>query len=338
MGRTLHYSITKDNGQKFTIRELEKMYEVSKFYNSAELLEEINTTYKTELKDLWTCENFWFGIGNFYPNWDIDIFKGMTGIVAWELIDKRIKSLQKEMSYIEAVLYLLKKNFIVTFNDTPYKFNGFTKTQGNEFNSLLVYKALVSISEKIPTATIELSDEGKFLFCPLKIKKGKVLPVVSKVVEDIEYYSKKLILSKSKFSILDELKNANFQTDFFERDILGGGSDNFVKYIDDSLRDLKEVEAVLLKELGNNEKLFFYNLENRNPKDWFKPMLFVRPVDVMKFLDYKMDAGTLMDGFDGEGFGLSNKDSEAESYRAIANVFKMLGVTEKNVKILGEDK
>ena len=55
MGRVLSYSIKKDKGN-FTTKELTAMYEVSKFYNSKELLNDINTTYKKKLKELWSCE------------------------------------------------------------------------------------------------------------------------------------------------------------------------------------------------------------------------------------------------------------------------------------------
>ena len=52
-----------------------------------------------------------------------------------------------------------------------------------------------------------------------------------------------------------------------------------------------------------------------------------------QFKDYKMSAATMMDGFKGEGFGLS-ESAEGESYKQIAFIQKMLGDS-KNLKILG---
>ena len=43
-----------------------------------------------------------------------------------------------------------------------------------------------------------------------------------------------------------------------------------------------------------------------------------------------------MDGFNGEAFGLSNKDSEMESYKAIAKMQKLVEGFEGQIKILGE--
>ena len=53
-------------------------------------------------------------------------------------------------------------------------------------------------------------------------------------------------------------------------------------------------------------------------------MLFVRPVDVKDFLSYKRSPATMMDGFHGSYWNLTDKDEEAESYRMLANIFGML--------------
>ena len=346
MGRVLSYSIKKDKGN-FTMKELTAMYEVSKFYNSKELLNDINTTYKKKLKGLWSCESFWLGIGNFYPNWENSIIKNIKDTVggAWKLINDTLDKYENEIGYIEGVFKLKKEGFI-NFHDEDYhnSFHGFTKTQGNEFNSLLVFKALIEISKRIPTATLNISDEGEFLLCPLKIKKGKVLPNVNDLVESMQYYCFKTMFSKEyKGNILSGLKYEGLGKIFKDEIGLENTYGDMTKYINDKLRNLIEVEKAIKKGLGQFEQeyeMMFYNLNQRECKNWFKPELFIRPVNVEKFLEYQMTPGTMMDGFHGEGFGLTDKDSEAESYRMTAHIFSMLGnagFDRKNVHLLGEE-
>jgi len=343
MGRTLHYTMKRDKGN-FTRKEIEAIYKVSSFYNSPELLKEINITYKTKLKELWTCENFWLGIGNYYPNWEHKNIKGVEVEIGWAIVNAKMKIAEKETgNFIDAVYKVQKDGYIIFHHDEKNEFHGFTKIQGNEFNSLLVFKALIEISKRVPTAIIEVYDEGEFLLCPLKLKKGKVLPMVKDLVDGIQNWSKNLLLSENfGGNILKDLKNTDFKSKIFKKEIgFESPYDNetSIKCIEDSLRNLKEIETVLLKVIGGEGELYFYNIENRHPSQWFEAELFVRPVDVEKFLNYEMSAGTMMDGFLGEGFNLTDKDSEAESYKKIAQMFSMLekaGFDKKNVQILGE--
>lgn len=347
MGRTLHYTIKKDTGKDFTKKELVAMYNVSKFYNSKELLKEINSSYGKKLKDLWTCENFWLGIGAYYPHWENPTIARMRQENAdvWGFINEKLEQKEKSgLHFIDAVEELRKEGYIEYHSDKKNEFHGFTKTQGNEFNSLLVFKALVQISKDIPSATITLHDEGEFLLCNLKIKKGKVLPDMNDLMDDMRHYALNMLFSKGfKGNILKKLNHSEFKTQCFQQDSkIGNGYGDMTKSIDDKLRNLQEIEKALMKAMRNepDNHYYFYNLNNRQVKDWFSPELFVRPVDIEKFLDYEMSAGTLMDGFDGQGFGLSDKDSEAESYRQIAQMFSLLGKAgfkKENVKVLGVD-
>jgi len=348
MGRTLHYTIKRDKGN-FTRKELESMYQVSTFYNSKGLLKEINTTYKTKLKNLWTCENFWLGVGNYYPNWENNAVKLVTKTngggseAGWALINQLMEKAEKETgSFIDAVFEMEKKGYILAHDKGDNEFHGFTKTQGNEFNSLLVFKALIEISKKVPSALITLSDEGEFLLCPLKIKNGKVLPIIQDMIEDIQSYSMRMLLSKEfKGNILKKLKHTDFKNEFFKNDIgVGNGYGDMIEYIDARLRNLKEIEAVLLKETIQDNEMYIFNIGNRKPEKWFKAESFVRPVNVERFLDYKMSPASLMDGFSGEGFDLTDKDSEAESYKMIAKMFSILGKAgfkNGNIQVLGTE-
>lgn len=338
MGRTLHYNIKKDKGS-FTGSELAIMFEISERYNSNELLKDINTAYGSDLKELWTCESFWLGIGSFYPNWKT--FENSDINNPWEFINKKIEELEKTMSFIDAVFHMKKEGHIL-FYDENYKneFHGFTKVQGNEFNSLLVYKALIEISKRIPKATLTVRDEGGVLFCPLTIKNGLVLPDVAKLVDKIQYYSMLMMLSKNyKNNILSSLKNTTFENKCFKRDLhIENGYGDMSNHIDKELLNLQETEKVLMKYVEKESDLFIYNLNKRHPKKWFKPELFMRAVDVEKFLKYKLSPDTLMDGFYGEGFGLCDGDDEVKKNELLFTFFKMLeglGYDKNNTKILG---
>jgi hypothetical protein len=338
MGRTIHYSISKKTN--FTEKEHKIMLDVSSRYNSDELLKDINRVYGKTLKELWTCESFHLGL-DYYPNWDkLKRLGYATTTEGWEYVESHIKEDENE---VKSILDAEKKGIITFFKDDFKKeLRGFTKTQGNEFNSLLVYKALIEISKKIPKATIEVSDEGEFLLCPLKIKNGLVLPQIEDLLDSIRHYSMSMLFSKGfEGNILDKLQNTDFQTEFFKNDVgVENTYGNMANYIDAKLRNLKEIEKQLVHILGDNHNLYFYNLENRKEKDWFAPELFVRNVNIEKFLDYEMTGDTLMDGFDGEGFELADEDSAKKSREMINNLFSMLektGFKKDNIKKLGED-
>jgi len=322
------------------------MINLSEFMSSKEFLGEINQTYNSNLKEVWTCENFWLSPLDYYPNWNM--FKGRSAEEVHKIIDDFIATKKDNgIDKIDAVAELEKNGLIIFFHDKGLKTNeirGFTKVQGNEFNSMLILKTLVQLSKQIPKATIEISDEGKYLLCPLKIKNGKALPLIKDVVQDMKLYALRLIFAKdSQYNIIDKLKNANGFTEYFKNDlhINNPYGELDIKYIDEKLADLKIIEKKLQKVLKerNTPKhmLYFYNLQKISPKDWFNPDLFTRHVVVEDFLNYKMSTGTLMDGFNGEGFGLSDEDSEKTSYEMLAKLGELFSNNDFNMKILGED-
>jgi len=326
MGRTLNYKITKEKSN-FNKKELEKIYDVCKYYNSDDLLTDINSTFKSDLKELWTCEDFWIGLGNFYPDWHNNpIWNRTTG---WDAIHKRFDEL-KDLSYYDQLKILQDEKLIIDGIPKTKQLRGFTKTQGNELNSMLVLQALITISNKLPNATITISDEGEYLMCPLTIKKGLALPNVKDLLEYIQYYSQKMLFSKGfEGNILDKLDIPSYDFSYeFTQDLnIENSYGDMTKYIKEKLRNLKDVETVLKKNITKENELYFFNLKNREPKKWFNPILFTRKVVTEKFLTYECTPGTLMDGFSGEGFGLSDKDSESESYKSIAKIQKLLGIT-----------
>lgn len=333
MGRTLHYFIKKETGKSFTKSDLKAMYNISKKYNSG------------KLENVWSCESFDCNPIAFHPNWDKE-YRSMGAEKAWESINSKIDSIinEKQCCYFDAVFQLLRKREIILINKAYKKeVRGFVKVQGNEFNSLLVLMALVEISKAVPTAEIKISDEGEFLITDLKIKNGRALPLVQSLISDIEQYSHLMLFSKGfSGNILDKLdyKAHDFSHEFMMDSNLENGYGDMTKCINNKLRNLKKVEEVLIGAGLCKQELYFFNLNNRKSKDWFNPLIFTRPLKVEKYLDYQMTPGTLMDGFKGEGFGLSEKDSEAKSYRSIATMMKMLGIDQTNkndLNILGEN-
>jgi len=351
MGRTLNYQITKDDNQKFTKKELEHMYNVSTYYNSDDLLKSINTAYKTKLKQIWTCENFFLSPVDYYPNWDSPIIKNMGRDNAWDYVNREYALLEKQGLHYFDIVDNLHKRKLVNYHGGGLKTNevsSFTKTQGNEFNSMLVLKALVTISKLVPKALIHISDEGEYLLCPLHIKNGKALPLIDEVKKQIEGYAQRLIFAKdSRFNIMGDLKNTEGFSELFARDL---GFNNVygemdIKFIDEKLRNLRLIEKALITETNLLDKgenmMYHYNIANLSPENWFNPDIFTRKVVVEDFLGYKMSPATLMQGFNGEGFGLTDEDSEKKSYEMLARMNKMLGVNESKsglqLRILGAE-
>ena len=230
------------------------------------------------------------------------------------------------------------ENFYVSFMEglNENSFESFVKVQGNELNSLLIFEACLEISNLIKDCTLKLYDEGEFLLCPLKMKQGKVLPVLSDVMDDIMRFSWRMLSSqKYRKNILDKLDlGVDDFSHEFQMDIgLDNNYGDQAPYIDDKLRNLKLIETALLKEWKVRETHYFSNIASLDYRLWFSPYSFARQVDVEKFRSYEGGVKNLMDGFDGEGFGLTDVDAEQKSYEAIAalqSILNKLGFTKEN--------
>ena len=230
------------------------------------------------------------------------------------------------------------ENFYVSLMEglNGIRFAKFVKVQGNELNSLLVFEACLEISNLVKDCTLKLYDEGEFLLCPLKMKQGKVLPVLSDIMDDIKRFSWRMLSSqKYRKNILDKLDiGVDDFSHEFQMDI---GLDNHygdqAPYIDDKLRNLKLIETALLKEWKVRETHYFSNIAALDYRLWFSPYSFTRQVDAKKFRNYECGVKNLMDGFDGEGFGLTDVDAGQKSYEAIAalqDILNKLGFTKEN--------
>ena len=215
-----------------------------------------------------------------YPNWGNPTIKalGNGSEGGWKFVNDRYDELAKtEPSHSNVVKQMKKEGLINYFNYKLSDCQGFVKVQGNELNALLVLLALNDISKLLKNVVITLSDEGEFLLCPIKIKSGKCLPVIGDLKESIEYYCGKMLFSKGfEGNILGKLdyKKEDF-TECFGADI--GFENNYgdmTNYINKKLRNLKEIETKLVKLGVTDNMLYFYNINNRDYREWFDVLAF----------------------------------------------------------------
>lgn len=221
------------------------------------------------------------------------------------------------------------ENFYVSIAEglNENNFESFVKVQGNELNSLLVFEACLEISKQVTDCTLKLYDEGEFLLCPLKMKMGKVLPVLNDMLDDIKRFSCRMLFSSDyQMNILDKLiPGINEFCHEFQMDIgLANRYGDQTSLINDKLRNLKAIEKIVLKEMKAKQAPYFSNIASLDYRLWFRPYAFTRQVDVEKFRDYEGGLKNLLDGFDGEGFGLTDTDAEQKGYEALAALQKLL--------------
>lgn len=327
MGRTLHLTVEKKDS-KFTDKELKAMYDISLKFNSG------------KFANIWSVENFFLSAYDYYPNWEHPLHKGIQQKKVWSAINKRIGIYEKTgIHRLDAIKKVWKDGFILLHGEPPkHHVHTFCKVQGNELNALLVLQATIEISRAVPKATFTLNDEGEFLLCKLEIKNGLAVPIVSDLIDDIKHYAFKMLFSKGfKGNVLKKLKvkPSDFQHEFKTDSYLENSYGDMTEYIDRKLTNLKLVETALLNsgKIKERHEMYFYNLEKRlKYGKGFDPYTFTRAsqVDMKQFLDYKMSVKTLMDGFGGEHYEISKKDAEAESYKSIARIQKILGLDENS--------
>jgi hypothetical protein len=273
MGRTLHYTIKPQNGQ-FTKKELEKLYDVGQVYQQ---------------RCKWTCESLDIQPYNIYPNWENNNNEGCKA--GWDKLNSRWETLAKIGTHPNAIAQQLVKDGIAYFHeghDKPqYGFRGFTKTGGNELNSLQVVLALLAASRIVKNAIISLHDEGKLLRCALLLKNGKAQPDIDNIEQQLSW-----LLGAPLF----EKGYGDYQQKFTN-------------------------EAKKLWDYAHPHKEGWQPIGG----EWQDVAIFLRPIKAEDFEDFpEYNAGQIMAGFDGEYFGLSTEDPESASYRMIAMIQKML--------------
>lgn len=306
---------------------------------------EITDKYTTgKLEKVWSCETFSLNPYDFYPNWSFFENQGRAGRNdGWDAVNKRYEELQTEkLPYID-ICKTLKKEKLILFHNNPKSnvVGGFCKIQGNEFNALLIYVALVELSKIIKHSVIKLSDEGEFLFCPVEIMHGKVKPLISELKENIEYYY--ALLGNNNTEITSQIDTKDLPEQIINDLRVGKDSSrgyekhDVIGWINDQLRNVNELYKNIKSHYAKECKAppFIFNIENT----YFPPELLCRPVDPNDFNEMECTPATLMAGFSGSYWGLSSEDEEAESYRRSGMIQSMIGGdNNSNLEILGEKK
>lgn len=174
MGRSLHFEIL--NTEEISDEEKRVIYSISLKYNSG------------KYENVWTCESFMLDPWAFHPNW-----KKVGDVGGWEPINERYAELEDAGLYRREIIEKMVDEELVLYKrDTIYKdkIAGFCKVGGNEYNSFLIYQALIEISRKTK-AEIALQDDGEFLLADVIIKNGLVKIDIDRVKRRWQYWEKK---------------------------------------------------------------------------------------------------------------------------------------------------
>ena len=284
---------------------------------------------------VWHCETFWLTTVDYYPNW---INQGGKAD-SWEQVEEQYEILKKTgLHHIDIVRQLCKDGWTALHGGSKNNVRGFCKTQGNEFNSLLVYLALIEISVAIPKARISISDEGEFLYCDVILKNGKAFPNLSSLKESIDSWGSTAFANtqtKAMREVRKDIVSTMHKDDIGELDLSGSGKGYALKYYKEYLNKYKLVMNIMREHWTSEYPCCPHNISGSDGVD---PMALSRNVDIKKFKDYKMSPATMMDGFRGEGFGLA-EDAEGYSYQMISKIMNLFGdVDGAKVEVLGAEK
>ena len=331
MGRTINYTISKETD--FTYEEFSIMKELTIKYNSE------------PYRQLWTCESFELDRYKYYPNLHnpkVLKFIETENIKLDKYVNQEIEKYMKSgKTHLESLYELKKRGFIFFMNDIQNEapdriVHGFTKVLGDESCSLLLYMILLELSQRIPSATVEISDQGKFLLSMVYLKNGKAIPVIDEQIESIKGFCGKIFDEDSDNykKCLQKLDNYNLYESNRFKENFGLDKEPYsskieVSYIEDHLTDFVALRERLINWGLSKEEMYANSIKERELKDWFSPELCTRQVDEELFKDYKKGTDKILDGYKGEGFGLcpDSYDSEKEGYLIIDKVKKMFEQT-----------
>jgi hypothetical protein len=360
MGRTISYSFKKEGNKKITDQEIETFIQVQRKYTTG------------KFAGIWSCEALDLEPINYFPNWsgkrEFDIklilrqeLNNGDGYDYMAYIEKKVEDLMqgkttkigykqeyafdKKLTRVQAFNLLDKEGWITFDNKNLKEIHGFVKVQGNEFNAAVVFLAIKELTVLIPTLEVRISDEGEFLLCPIRMKQGKAIPLFNEMLESMQDYALKMLFSKGfEGNVLNKLEHKNFCHELTMDLNIENGYGDMTKYINEKLRNIKEIEKRIYgltpaDNYGGKNNLYFYNLERLTVDKWYDTDLFTRikQVNPKDFLTYKMTPATIMDS--GEAYyGLTDEDAEAESYKRIAQMQAILGKLGANtkLKVLGE--
>jgi hypothetical protein len=361
MGRTINYKFTREGNTKFTDQEIETFIQVRTKYTTGKFAE------------VWTCDAFYPEPINFFPHWDgtkkIEIkiilreeLNNGDGYDYCSYIENKVEGLMqgkpiklgytheysfdKKLSRFEAYKILAKEEWVIINNTDLKTIHGSVKVQGNELNAALTYFALKELTMLIPKAEVKITDGGEFLLCPVRMKQGKAIPVLEDMLEQMQHLAFKMLMSPGfEGNILNKLEHKDFCHEFKMELQIDNGYGDMSQYINEALRNIKEIEKRIYDitpkdNYKGKNTLYFSNMRRFKIKDWYEADLFTRinQVNPADFLTYKMKPATVLD-YGEQYYGLSDKDPEAESYKRIAQLQKVLGKLGINNKleVLGED-
>lgn len=207
----------------------------------------------------------------------------------WDKLNARHKELVAEGTHpVDADFQLIKEGIASLHNaEWQKEIYGFCKVGGNELNAAIIVGALTEVSKRIQ-CSIDLQDEGEYLICPIIIKAGNAMPNRERIMREVGWW-------------LTRKWDPAYNTD-----------------------------AELLVKLESFAKEY-YEISNKYESRCYPPKCMwavsefcrkIKPEDFKNHPEY--GASQIMAGFDGEYYGLSKKDPEAESYKACATVQKMI--------------
>jgi len=197
MGRTLHYEVKPING-KFSKKELEKLYDTGRIFTE---------------RCKWTCETFCINPYATYPDWNSNS--------TWKKYEKRYNELaEQELHHNEINKQLVKEKIASLHRKNPQTgFYGFTKTGGNEANSLQVIMGLLAASRVVKKARIFLHDEGELIIGSyIIIEQGSAQFNTEKQKQQIGYLLGKVLFDKGYANHKDSfIKKAKELYDLVEK-------------------------------------------------------------------------------------------------------------------------
>lgn len=217
---------------------------------------------------------------------DIGIFPNWGKGLDWDTVNRRADELfSQSLNHIDVELELIRGGIALPHN--PYwwsRIYGFCKVGGNELNAMWVVRGLTQVSIEVKKATIAVRDEGNYLLCPIIIEEGMARPDDRRIDSDIAWW-----MTRRWYP--EYADAANWES------------------MSKSLWELKEK----------------YHSRYFPPKcEWVVETFcrHVNPADFDRHPEYS--AGSIMAGFEGEYYGLTDKDPVFESLKVCAQIKELL--------------
>ena len=169
MGRTIHYTVEKNDNNQLTDEQWQQIDQLQERYNR---------------NHKWGCEQLSLQRFTLYPNWGAWADSKLTTSEIWDQIHLKLKE-------SEGLQKLRRENLINHeeggYMGNKYLMSGFTKVRDCEDDAGLVVKFLVEISVIAPSINIKVSDEGDYLKCPVIIRNGKMSVDHEELRKHLEY-------------------------------------------------------------------------------------------------------------------------------------------------------